>query len=88
MAKAIEAPFTVGAEVDKDGPRIEAWDGNLVCNLPIASGNYRIRYCARNMDKAKDVDTLLENEDTIDFYALYVWPDEVALDEISDFSRR
>ncbi len=85
----VEAPFTVGAEADEDGPRIEDWKGDLVCNLPIAMGNYRIRYCARNMDEASGVDTLLEGEDTIDFYALYIWPDEVTPDEvIKQTSRR
>lgn len=78
----MEAPFTVGPEVDKEGPRLESWNGKVVCKLPLDIGSYRIRYCARKMDEANSVDTLLEDEGTIDSYALYIWPSAIAPDAI------
>ena len=69
----VEASFSFGEEVDREGIWLYNWDGDRVCQIPLSPGSYRVRYCARNMDYANDVDTLVD-EEPIDFYALYFWP--------------
>jgi hypothetical protein len=77
----VEAPFSVGAEADGEGVRLEDWNGDRVCSIPLPLGNYRVRYCARNMDAGRDADTIVD-EAIIDFYALYFWPDGLSPDAV------
>jgi hypothetical protein len=51
------------------------WGGGDI-PIPISSGSYRVRYCARGMDLGRRRDTLLSGEDLIDFYSLAFWPAE------------
>ena len=55
------------------------WGGEFY-ELPLSPGNYRVRYCARGMQLGRDRDTLLCDEETIDFYSLVFWPAEAAPD--------
>jgi hypothetical protein len=57
------------------------WGGEFY-ELPLPPGNYRVRYCARGMQLGRDRDTLLCDEETIDFYSLVFWPAEAAPDRI------
>jgi hypothetical protein len=77
----VEAPFSIGSEADEEGARIDNWYGDRVCKIPIPRGNYRVRYCARKMDQANDIDTLVEGE-PIDSYGLYFWPAELSPDAV------
>jgi hypothetical protein len=52
---------------------LQDWDAEAVTSIPLSSGTYRVRYCARNMDKAHEVDTILEDQAPIDFYSLAFW---------------
>jgi hypothetical protein len=55
------------------------WGGEHRCSIPLAPITYRVRYCARNMDRGKEVDTLVD-EDPVDAYALFFWPADSAPD--------
>lgn len=57
------------------------WYRNTVCELPLKPGTYRVRYCARNMDAAHALDTLVDGE-PVDSYALIFWPAPPAPDTI------
>ncbi len=48
--------------------------------LPLPPGNYRARYCARGMQLGRDRDTLLFDDEPVDFYSLAFWPAEAAPD--------
>jgi hypothetical protein len=76
----VEAPFSVGAEADEEGARLNNWDGDRICKIPLPLGNYRVRYCARNMHQASDEDSLYTQP--IDFYELSFWPAELSSDTI------
>jgi len=58
------------------------WNGNCVCDIPLQEKNYRVRYCARNMDLGREVDTLLDDDATVDFYSLTFWLDDPAPDVV------
>jgi hypothetical protein len=65
----VEVSFIVG-----DEPVVlQDWYAEPVTSIPLSSGSYRVRYCARNMDKAHEVDTILEDAEPIDFYFLAFW---------------
>ncbi|UBF26518.1 hypothetical protein K9N68_00450 [Kovacikia minuta CCNUW1] len=65
----VEVSFTPGlGEI-----ALTDWNANRVCDIPLLKKNYRVRYCARNMDFGDDVDTILEGESTVDFYSLTFW---------------
>jgi hypothetical protein len=72
----VEVSFIVGDEPVV----VEDWDGETVTSIPLSSGSYRVRYCARNMDQAHEVDTILDNEEAADFYSLAFWPQAVSED--------
>ncbi len=74
----VEVPFSLGTEAE--GLWLEDWMGDRICTIPIPPGTYRVRYCARNMDRANNDDTLYPQP--IDFYGLYFWPDELSPDSI------
>jgi hypothetical protein len=72
----VEVSFTVG-----ERPVVlEDWNGETVTSIPLSSGRYRVRYCAKNMDEGKEADTILEDEEAVDFYSLAFWP-EAASDD-------
>ena len=48
--------------------------------LPVVS--YRVRYCAADMDKGKEVDVVSDDEPVVDRYLLQLWPAEPAPDVI------
>jgi hypothetical protein len=52
------------------------WGGSGYCDIPISPGSYRVRYCARGMDIGRRRDTLIDDEDLVDFYSLAFWPAE------------
>lgn len=65
----VEVSFTPGlGEI-----ALTDWNANRMCNIPLQKKNYRVRYCARNMDVGDDVDTILESEPAVDFYSLTFW---------------
>jgi hypothetical protein len=57
------------------------WGGTYVCDIPISQASYRVRYCARGMDRGREVDTRIEGE-PVDFYSLAFWPAELAVDVV------
>lgn len=57
------------------------WGGAAVFTFPLLQAPYRVRYCARDMDRGHELDTLVDN-DPVDSYALMFWLAEVAPDEI------
>ena len=73
----VEVPFVAQATKYM----LQDWDGKQVCAVPLLPGNYRARYCARNMDLGHEVDTLVEGE-PIDFYYLAFWPAAIAPDVV------
>ncbi|WP_188488185.1 hypothetical protein [Williamsia phyllosphaerae] len=46
--------------------------------LPISPGTYRIRYCAKNMDAARDADV----GEFIDSYLITIWPSVIEPDQV------
>jgi hypothetical protein len=60
---------------------VTEWGGQQLCSIPLAQTTYRVRYCAREMDRGKEVDTLVD-EDPVDVYALIFWPADAAPDAI------
>lgn len=77
----VEAPFYVDEIAANEGVHLQDWYGECVCCIPLVSGPYRVRYCARSMDEGRNVDTLVD-EEPVDFYKLSFWPAELAPDEI------
>ena len=51
-------------------------------NLPLAPGEYRVRYCAFAMDNGGDADTLQPGEAAPDRYHLDLWRASPAKDEV------
>jgi hypothetical protein len=76
--EVVEVPFTV----DGDGVSLYNWDGECVCAIPLSLGNYRVRYCGREMERGKEVDTILDDEEPVDFYHLAVWPADLLPDSV------
>jgi hypothetical protein len=72
----VEVSFSVG----ESPVALEDWDGETVTSIPLSSGNYRVRYCARNMDRGHEVDTILNEEEAVDFYSLTFWPEAASED--------
>jgi hypothetical protein len=72
----VEVSFSVG----KHAVRMEDWDGETVTDLPFSPGSYRVRYCARNMDRGHEVDTIVNGEEAVDFYSLIFWPEAASAD--------
>ena len=81
----VEAPLSVLAKTIA----VVNWNGDAVCEIPLAAGEYRVRYCARGMDRGKDLDTLVDG-DPVDFYSLTFWPaapsPDVILKQTSEFA--
>jgi hypothetical protein len=74
----VEASFTpAGAATG-----IYPWAEPLAIALDLAAVSHRARWCATEMDTAREQDTLLSGEPLIDSYALVLWPAPVAPDEV------
>lgn len=59
------------------------WGGESAEPLPLpAGGPYRVRYCARGMDAARDLDTRLDDDPAPDAYLLQLWPAPPAPDAV------
>ena len=64
----VEVPFTAGtAKV-----ALFEWGGESICDVPLSPGTYRVRYCARDMERGSEVDTYIEGK-PVDFYYLAFW---------------
>jgi hypothetical protein len=74
----VEVPFMINGERTS----LYNWNGECVCEIPLSTGTYRVRYCARNMDRGKEVDTILDDEEPIDFYNLAFWPADLLPDVV------
>lgn len=58
---------------------LSEWTGESVCDVPLLQESYRVRYCARDMDRGKEIDTYIEG-DPVDVYALTFWRADPAPD--------
>ena len=76
--ECVEVSF---APADQD-VRLVDWDRQLVCQLPVKMGDYRVRYAALGMDRGQAADTIVEGEHPVDSYALWFWPAFPAPDRI------
>lgn len=65
----VEVPFVING----DGASLYDWNGGCVCKISLPPGTYRVRYCARGMDRGREVDTILEEEKSVDCYYLAFW---------------
>lgn len=62
------------------GPRLEELEGEGH-QLRLDPGTYRVRYCARGMDAARDAESNYDS-DVIDTYLLQLWPGRAGADRI------
>jgi hypothetical protein len=76
--EVIEVPFMINGE----GVSLYDWNGECVCKIPLSPGTYRVRYCACDMDRGKEVDTILEEEEPVDFYHLAFWSADLLPDVV------
>jgi hypothetical protein len=58
------------------------WGGETAGLLPLAPVDYRVRYSATGMDRARQKDTLLAGESPLDRYLLQLWPAPPAPDAV------
>jgi len=58
------------------------WAGEASWPLPLAPIDYRVRYSATGMDRARRRDTLLAGEPLLDRYLLQLWPAPLAPDAV------
>jgi hypothetical protein len=58
------------------------WGGETAGLLPLAPIDYRVRYSATGMDRARQKDTLLAGEPPLDRYLLQLWPAPPAPDAV------
>ena len=76
--ECVEASFLpIAADV-----RLIEWGGETVCDLPLQSRHYRVRYAARGMDAGHAADTVLDGEEPVDAYRLWFWPSPPAVDRV------
>jgi hypothetical protein len=57
------------------------WGGEDSWPLDLTEADYRVRYCAAQMDEAYEADTRLDDEPQVDTYLLQFWPDPAAAAE-------
>ncbi|WP_069173493.1 hypothetical protein [Streptomyces griseus] len=50
------------------------WAGEAVWDLDLTRTDYRVRYCARGMDRGRELDTRVTGEPQADSYLLQFWP--------------
>ena len=60
---------------------IRQWNGECICKIPFSQQNYRVRYCACNMDRGHELDTYVEGN-PVDLYYLAFWPAKPTSDVI------
>ncbi|MFJ4696985.1 hypothetical protein ACIP5N_02290 [Streptomyces sp. NPDC088768] len=68
--EAVEVPFRPLSE----DVGLAEWGGGAFWHLDLPVRDYRVRYCARGMDEARDQDTRLDGEPGSDHYLLQFWP--------------
>jgi hypothetical protein len=61
--------------------RVTQWSGEIVCEIPLAITDYRVRYCASHMDEAGDLHAF-EKDGIVDSYLLTFWPAPPAPDQV------
>jgi hypothetical protein len=76
--ECVEASFTPSSH----DTRLINWDGDLVCELPLSSPPYRVRYEGIGMDAGREADTILQGADPVDSYRLSFWPASPAPDSV------
>ncbi|CAM5303411.1 hypothetical protein [Streptomyces aurantiogriseus] len=58
------------------------WAGETCWDLGLEETDYRVRYCAKGMDEARERDTRLGDEPQLDRYLLQFWPAPPAPDRV------
>ncbi|WP_393100800.1 hypothetical protein [Streptomyces sp. LN325] len=58
------------------------WAGEACWDLGLEKIDYRVRYCAKGMDQARQEDTRMDDEPQLDSYLLQLWPAEPAADRV------
>jgi hypothetical protein len=58
------------------------WAGEACWDLDLEEADYRVRYCANGMDRARQEDTRMDGEPQLDTYLLQLWPAEPAPDRV------
>ena len=58
------------------------WASEASWPLPLTQIDYRVRYSATGMDRARERDTLLAGEPLLDRYLLQLWPATLAPDAV------
>lgn len=66
----VEASFEVPPQTQTG---ILEWGASAWHPAPLEPGLHRVRYCARNMQAGREVDTVQDHEDPVDFYRLVFW---------------
>ena len=78
----VEVSFHSPAAADGELTLVDL-NGSVVCAIPLQLETaYRARYCARGMDRGKEMDTILDDEALADHYQLTFWPAPHAPDEV------
>ncbi|WP_308407496.1 hypothetical protein [Streptomyces olivochromogenes] len=57
-----------------DSTALVLWGGMGDWDLGLEETDYRVRYCAKDMDAARERDTRLDDEPQLDSYLLQFWP--------------
>ncbi|MGW3631738.1 hypothetical protein ACWD7F_16480 [Streptomyces sp. NPDC005122] len=58
------------------------WAGEACWDLGLEETDYRVRYCAKGMDRARQEDTRMDDEPQVDSYLLQLWPAAPAADRV------
>ena len=90
--EVLDAPAPIGDEWEEvveasfrpetAGLYLVQWAAEASWTLPLAPIDYRVRYSATGMDRAREQDTLLEGEPLLDRYLLQLWPAPPAPDAV------
>jgi hypothetical protein len=76
--EAVEASFTPGA----DDVALVQWASEASFPLALPVQKYRVRYCARGMDAAREPAVVAHLADPVDSYLLTFWPSPPGPDRI------
>ena len=60
---------------------LQNWDGEVVCELPLAEGTYRVRYSAKGFGEAPESGGEID-EEPVERYALAFWPATAESDKV------
>ncbi|MER7406193.1 hypothetical protein ABT373_27875 [Streptomyces sp. NPDC000070] len=66
----VEVPFRPVSA----GSALVEWGGRASWQLGLEETDYRVRYCAKGMDRASERDTRVDGEPPLDCYLLQFWP--------------